>query len=190
MTEEFIDYGELIDDAMHVIVRKALEIIKQKGLPGDHHFFISFITQYPGVKVSKTLLDQYPDEMTIVLQYQFEDLEISNQGFSVTLSFSGIKESLYVPFAALTAFADPSVKFGLQFRHISEEYVDDDSDYDMDDDFFDDISDLGLDDADDDFDIEDTGDAKGSKKGKKKKSSDKKMPSNVVTLDSFRKKDS
>lgn len=120
MNEDLINYGALIDDAMHVIVKKALEIAAERGLPGDHHFFVSFLTRYPGVKISEKLLNKYPDEMTIVLQYQFEELKIEEHCFSVILSFNSIKEKILVPYAALTAFADPSVKFGLQFRHIDE----------------------------------------------------------------------
>ncbi|MCD6035996.1 MAG: hypothetical protein K0R63_1737 [Rickettsiales bacterium] len=121
MQDDFINYGELIDDAMHIIVKRALEIVREQGLPGDHHFFISFLTHYPGVQMSRSLKDKYPEEMTIVLQYQFENLIVTDEGFGITLSFDNIKERLEVPFAALTAFADPSVKFGLQFRHIEED---------------------------------------------------------------------
>jgi hypothetical protein len=121
MQDDFINYGELIDDAMHVIVKRALDIVCQQGLPGDHHFFISFLTHYPGVQMSRSLLDKYPEEMTIVLQYQFEDLQVTDEKFGITLSFDNVKERLVVPFAALTAFADPSVKFGLQFRHLIDE---------------------------------------------------------------------
>lgn len=118
MDDNFIDYGRLIDDAMHVIVKQALQIIIKSGLPGKHHFFISFLTKFPGVEVSEALKKKYPDEMTIVLQHQFENLHANEQGFGVSLSFDGIKERIYVPFNALVAFADPSVKFGLQFRPI------------------------------------------------------------------------
>jgi hypothetical protein len=130
MSDDFIDYGKLIDDAMHVIVRYTLEKIAREGLPGKHHFFISFLTQFPGVLVSEKLRSRYANEMTIVLQYQFEDLKVTAEDFSVILSFDGEKECVVVPFAALTAFADPSVRFGLQFRHLDtdEEDADDDSD--------------------------------------------------------------
>ncbi len=127
MSEEFIDYGQLIDDAMHVIVQKALKRVEKEGLPGSHHFFISFLTEFPGVELSKKLREKYPEEMTIVLQYQFDGLIVEEEGFEVSLSFDNVKERVVVPFAALTAFADPSVKFGLQFRHIDlEEELDDD----------------------------------------------------------------
>jgi uncharacterized protein len=122
MTEEFIDYSALVDEAMHIIVRKSLEIVAKKSFFGDHHFFISFITKYPGVLLSDKLRKKYPDEMTIVLQFQFEDLQVHEDHFSVILSFDNVKETISAPYAALTAFADPSVKFGLQFKHYVEEF--------------------------------------------------------------------
>jgi hypothetical protein len=124
MADMRIDYGKLVDEAMHVIVYRVLQLVEKSGLPGDHHFFISFITQHPGVKISKQLLSRYPREMTIVLQYQFQNLHVSREGFSVSLSFSGNKEEIYVPFAAITTFADPSEQFGLQFQEVMYQYGD------------------------------------------------------------------
>lgn len=122
MDEDLINYGKLIDDAMHVIVKKALEeVVVRHGLPGQHHFFISFLTRYPGVTLSEKLYQKYPNEMTIVLQYQFEELTVTENHFSVVLSFDNVKERITIPFASLTAFADPSVKFGLQFRYVEED---------------------------------------------------------------------
>lgn len=122
MTEDIINYGKLIDDAMHIIVKKALEdVIVKHGLPGQHHFFISFLTHFPGVTLSEKLRKKYPNEMTIVLQYQFDDLTVTEHNFSVVLSFDNEKECIVIPFASLTAFADPSVKFGLQFRYVEED---------------------------------------------------------------------
>ncbi len=118
MSSYFIDYGKLIDDAMHVIVKQALGFINNGMLPGKHHFFISFLTSHPGVKISKALKDKYPEEMTIVLQHQFEGLHIEDKFFSVILSFDNVKENILIPFDSLIAFADPSVKFGLQFSHM------------------------------------------------------------------------
>ncbi|MFN7038969.1 MAG: SspB family protein [Alphaproteobacteria bacterium] len=115
-----INYAALIDEAMHIIVKKSLQIAVGNRLPGDHHFFISFITDFPGVTISERLKKKYPKEMTIVLQFQFENLIVNDHEFSVILSFDNIKEEIVIPFMALTAFADPSVKFGLQFRHIDE----------------------------------------------------------------------
>ncbi len=118
MSSYFIDYGKLIDDAMHVIVRQALGYISNGSLPGKHHFFISFLTSYPGVQISKALKEKYPEEMTIVLQHQFEDIQVTDDFFSVVLSFDNVKEKIKIPFDSLIAFADPSVKFGLQFSHV------------------------------------------------------------------------
>lgn len=129
MEKEFIDYSALVDDAMHLIVKKSLQIFAKNVVNTNHHFFISFITKYPGVTLSDKLRVKYPYEMTIVLQYQFEDLLVSDNHFEVSLSFDGKKEKITIPFAALTAFADPSVKFGLQFRHIEEEQANE-SEYD------------------------------------------------------------
>ena len=175
MHDDFIDYGELIDDAMRIIVKKALERVGKSGLPGKHHFFVSFLTEYPNVTISDALKKKYPEEMTIVLQHQFDDLKVSDKGFEVILSFDNVKEKIVVSFDALVAFADPSVKFGLQFRHI--------------DDFEDaDIHEFSILeeelDADEESSLEVNED--GSKKGKKKKRSSKKT--NVVDIDSFRKK--
>jgi hypothetical protein len=118
MSDDFIDYGELIDDAMHIIVKQVLDLAQKEGLPGAHHFYISFLTGHTGVKISERLKSKYPDDMTIVLQHQFENLKVDSDKFAVSLSFEGVRESIVVPFDALTAFADPSVKFGLQFRSV------------------------------------------------------------------------
>lgn len=111
-----IDYPKLIDGAMRNVVREALIHVQKFGLPGEHHFFISFQTDYPGVSISPQLKSRYPDEITIVVQHQFWDLKIARDHFSLMLSFNNIPEKLVVPFDALTAFADPSIKFGLQFH--------------------------------------------------------------------------
>lgn len=111
-----IDYPGLIDSAMRNVVREALIHVDKFGLPGEHHFFISFQTNYPGVSISPQLKSRYPEEITIVVQHQFWDLKITDKQFSIMLSFNNIPEKLVVPFDALTAFADPSIKFGLQFH--------------------------------------------------------------------------
>lgn len=110
-----MDYSKMVEHAMRSVVREALNRAAETGLPGVHHFYITFRTRDPGVMISDTLAARFSDEMTIVLENQFWGLEISDEGFSVTLSFGGRQERLVVPFAALTAFVDPSVKFGLQF---------------------------------------------------------------------------
>lgn len=116
MSEDQIHYTTLIDQAMRGVVRDVLKRVLASGLPGDHHFYVSFATNYPGVRISETLKTRYPKEMTIVLQHQFWDFKVEEQFFTATLSFSGVPEKLVIPYAALTAFADPSVKFGLQFQ--------------------------------------------------------------------------
>ena len=119
--EAYIDFPGLIDQAMRDVVRKALEAVATTGLPGEHHFFISFRTDFSGVKISSSLQDRHPKEMTIVLQHQFWDLKVEQDKFSITLSFNNIPEKLVIPFQAMTAFADPSVKFGLQFHTFIDE---------------------------------------------------------------------
>ena len=123
--EDYIDFPGLIDHAMREVVRQALKIAEQQNLPGDHHFFISFRTDFPGVQISDALSGRHPREMTIVMQHQFWDLQVDEEKFAVTLSFNNIPERLVIPFQAMTAFADPSVKFGLQFHaFIDEELMD------------------------------------------------------------------
>ncbi len=115
-TESTIDYEAMQQDAMRGVVRAALVQITKTGLPGEHHFYISFLTQSPGVVLSKRLREKYPHEMTIVLQHRFWDLLVSEERFEVKLTFDGIPERLVIPFAALKVFIDPSVRFGLQFE--------------------------------------------------------------------------
>ena len=115
-SHETIDYPSMIDTAMRGVVREALLHVDKFGLPGEHHFFISFQTNFPGVSISPQLKSRYPEEITIVVQHQFWDLKITDKLFSIMLSFNNIPEKLVVPFDALTAFADPSIKFGLQFH--------------------------------------------------------------------------
>lgn len=119
--EAYIDFPGLIDQAMRNVVRKALETVAEGGLPGEHHFFISFRTDFSGVQISPSLKERHPKEMTIVLQHQFWDLKVESDKFSITLSFNNIPEKLVIPFQAMTAFADPSVKFGLQFHTFIDE---------------------------------------------------------------------
>jgi hypothetical protein len=106
----------MVEQALRGVVREALLRIAPKGLPGAHHFYITFKTRAPDVKVSPEIAAKHPDEMTIVLEHQFWDLVVEDDSFAVTLSFDNRPERLTIPFAALTAFADPSVKFGLQFQ--------------------------------------------------------------------------
>ena len=124
MTQDFLEYPKLVEQAMRSVVRSALDVVVEHGLPGLHHFYITFRTREPGVQISDRLLAQYPEEMTIVLEHQFWDLAVDETGFSVALSFGGARESLSIPFAAVSAFVDPSVKFGLQFDATSGEETD------------------------------------------------------------------
>jgi len=113
--EPTIDYEALAQDAMRGVVRTVLTQAAKSGLPGDHHFYVSFDTGASGVVLSKRLKDKYPSEMTIVLQHRFWDLAVSDEGFEVKLTFDGIPERLVVPFAAIRVFFDPSVRYGFQF---------------------------------------------------------------------------
>lgn len=115
MADDAIDYGELAARAMRGIMREALALVEREGLPGEHHFYISFRTQHPDVRVADFLAHRYPEEMTIVLQHKFWGLAAHDDAFDVTLSFSGRHEVLHVPYEAITVFADPSVNFSLQF---------------------------------------------------------------------------
>lgn len=118
MTEDMIRYDLLAQEALRGVVRKVLSDTARHGLPADHHFYIAFDTNYPGVRISQRLREQYPNEMTIVLQHQFWDLTIGEHAFEVGLSFGNVPERLVIPFDAIKGFFDPSVQFGLQFEVI------------------------------------------------------------------------
>ncbi|HXQ67869.1 MAG TPA: ClpXP protease specificity-enhancing factor SspB [Alphaproteobacteria bacterium] len=109
-------YDKMVEDALRGVVRRSLAQVAKNGFPGSHHFYVTFRTAAPGVVLPEHLRAQYPEEMTIVLQYQFWGLEVAEDAFEVTLSFNKAHERLRVPFAALTGFVDPSVRFGLQFK--------------------------------------------------------------------------
>lgn len=132
MTEDLMGYNQIVEDALKGVVREALSRAAAAGLPGDHHFYITYRTDGPGVQLPESLREQYPEEITIVIQHQFWDLVIDHESFSVTLSFGGKNEHLEVPFGAVTGFADPSVQFGLQFKadqaSVTEELHDRDED--------------------------------------------------------------
>jgi uncharacterized protein len=116
---DHIRYDILVQDALRGMVRDVLADAARKGLTGDHHFFITFDTTAEGVRLSDRLREQYPEEMSIVLQHQFWDLKVTDKAFEVGLSFGGVAERLYIPFAAIKGFADPSVQFGLQFEELT-----------------------------------------------------------------------
>jgi uncharacterized protein len=115
MPTDHIRYDVLARDALRGVLRRVLSDAAEHGLPGEHHFFITFLSKADGVKLSPRLLAQYPEEMTIILQHQFWDLVVTEDRFEVGLSFGGIPERLVVPFASIKSFFDPSVQFGLQF---------------------------------------------------------------------------
>lgn len=119
--DEAFRYDKMVEKSLRDVVKQALEELKTRGLVEDHHFYITFFTTHPGVSIPEYLKERYPDEMTIVLQHQFHDLEVTDNQFSVMLSFNNVPERLVIPFAAITIFADPSVNFALQFQPISED---------------------------------------------------------------------
>jgi len=116
MDPEKIDYPAILQDALRDVVRRVLEQVAEYGLPGEHHLYIGFRTDFPGVQVPRGLRQQYPREVTVILQNQFWGLEVTPEDFSVILAFGGTRQRILVPFAALTAFADPSADFGLRFE--------------------------------------------------------------------------
>jgi len=122
---DFMNYNEIVEKALKGVVRESLNRAAATGLPGEHHFYISFVTTFPDVELPDHLRERYPEEITIVLQHEFWDLDINDEGFSVTLSFNNNREFIGVPWAAITGFADPSVQFGLQFKTVDE------ADYDL-----------------------------------------------------------
>jgi hypothetical protein len=116
MAKDYIGYQALTDAALRSVVRDALRRIEKQGLIGSHHFYLTFKTHFPGVDIPDFLKEQYPDEMTIILQHQFWGLKVNDEHFEVALSFRKLPATLTIPFAALTAFFDPGVQFGLQFK--------------------------------------------------------------------------
>jgi len=165
--EDILRYDKMVETALRGVVKGSVEEVIEHGLPGDHHFYITFLTDYQGVKIPDYLRDRYPGEMTIVLQYQFSDLYVDDIVLKVTLSFNNVPEKLEVPLAAISIFADPSVNFALQFQPLGEEM--DEAD----------LAALALDDDDGDGpddDGPDDGGSGGDKTGE------------VVSLDKFRKK--
>jgi uncharacterized protein len=159
--DEMLRYDKMVEQALRGVVRQAVEEVMEDGLPGDHHFYITFMTDFPGVSIPDYLRDRYPGEMTIVLQYQFYDLGVDKEKMNVTLSFNNVPERLVIPLGAITIFADPSVNFALQFQPLG-------------------------DDGGPDFEPEDDDEGEGKKDeaagGKKPKTGE------VVSLDKFRKK--
>ncbi|AUR11410.1 putative protein in bacteria [Phaeobacter inhibens] len=154
-----IDYGNLMHSAMRGLIRCVLDGVAEHGLPGNHHFFITFDTSHPDAELADWLSDRYPGEMTVVMQHWFDNLDVGEDGFAITLNFGDAPEPLYIPYDAIKTFVDPSVEFGLRF----ESPEDDEEVEEM-------VAEL-----DDDIEIEVDEDP-----------ADKK-PADVVSLDSFRK---
>lgn len=165
--DDILRYDRMVEQALRGVVKKALEEVIDDGLQGEHHFYITFLTDYPGVKIPDYLRDRYPGEMTIVLQYQFSDLYVDDEKMQVTLSFNNIPEPLEVPLAAINIFADPSVNFALQFQPITDD-MDESAEMAL------------LDELSDDDDPDGDGTGGGAGKGGEK--------GEVVSLDKFRKK--
>lgn len=163
-------YDKMVESALRGVVRQAITEVQSRGLPGEHHFYITFMTDFPGVQIPDYLRERYPGDMTIVLQYQFENLTVDDVNMGVTLSFNNIPERLIVPLAAITIFADPSVNFALQFQPLGEMAEGDDAA----------LSQFG-DEPDDDGSS-----PKG--KGKSKAKADTGATGEVISLDKFRKK--
>ena len=115
MPEDLMRYDQLAQSALKGVVREALRKVEKSGLPGEHHFFIQFNTRYPGVSIGERLAAKYPREMTVVLQHQFYNLQVTEERFQVELTFDNIPEKLVIPFASVKGFLDPAVQFGLQF---------------------------------------------------------------------------
>lgn len=128
MEDDILRYDIWIEEALRGVIRRSLTTVEESGLPDDHHFYITFKTDHPDVNIADWLRTEYPDEMTIVLQHQFDDLGVGEDGFTVRLRFGGRPERLDVPFEAITSFADPSVSFGLQLKSLDQD--EEDVDYD------------------------------------------------------------
>ena len=127
-----IDYGNLMHRAMCSLIQEVLQGVARDGLPGKHHFFITFDTMHPDVEIADWLSDRYPGEMTIVMQHWYDKLDVTDEGFAVTLNFGDNPEPLYIPYDAIKTFVDPSVEFGLRFETQDEDDDDEDTDAPMD----------------------------------------------------------
>jgi hypothetical protein len=123
-----IDYGNLMHKAMRGLIQTVLNDVAANGLPGDHHFFITFDTKVDGVEMADWLRARYPGEMTVVMQHWFDDLKVTDEGFSITLNFGNNPERMTIPFDAMRTFVDPSVEFGLRFETHGDEDEDDEDD--------------------------------------------------------------
>jgi len=176
MEDDILRYDIWIEEALRGVIRRSLMTVEELGLPDDHHFYITFKTEHPDVNIADWLRAEYPDEMTIVMQHQFDDLGVGEDGFTIKLRFGGRPERLDVPFEAITSFADPSVSFGLQLKSLDQD--DEDGDYDE-------LTpeELGL---------EPSANSSGDNDGKHDDDDldDDKKTGEVIALDAFRKKQS
>ncbi|CUH77546.1 SspB family protein [Tropicibacter naphthalenivorans] len=122
---EGIDYGKLMHRAMRGLIQEVLTGVQKNGLPGEHHFFITFDTSHPDAELADWLSDRYPEEMTVVMQRWYDDLDVTDEGFGITLNFGDAPERLYIPYDAIKTFVDPSVEFGLRFESQDDDDEDD-----------------------------------------------------------------
>ena len=176
MEDDFFRYDLWIEEALRQVILRALQKTEIEGLPGDHHFYVTFRTNVPGVEIPPSLRAQHPHEMTIVLQHQFEDLTVDEEGFSVMLRFNGKPERLKIPFETVTSFADPSVNFGLQLKTV-----------DVDDNNFDELNIVPANTLGGPS-IADVTEIKDAENAFEEKSNRKPETGEVITLDAFRKK--
>ncbi|MDE4096262.1 MULTISPECIES: SspB family protein [Rhodobacterales] len=119
-----IDYGNLMHSAMRGLIRTVLQDVADNGLPGNHHFFITFDTRHPDAQLADWLRERYPEEMTVVMQHWYDNLAVDQDGFAVTLNFGETPEPLYIPYDAIKTFVDPSVEFGLRFETAEDDVED------------------------------------------------------------------
>ena len=125
-----LDYGSLMHRAMRGLIFNVLEQVRDHGLPGNHHFFITFDTTHPDVQLADWLKDRYPEEMTVVIQHWFDNLEVREDGFSITLNFGDQPEPIQIPFDAIQTFVDPSVEFGLRFENQDMDEIEEEAEAD------------------------------------------------------------
>lgn len=179
--ENFLRYDLMVESALRGVVEQALNEVKDDGMLGDHRFYITFYTQHPDVQIPDYLRESYPEEMTIVLQYQFYDLEVNKERLSVTLSFNNVPEHIVVPLEAISIFADPSVNFALQFQPLGKE-----DDFEFEEEL------LGAIDPEDELKAppknKDTGKQSSAKDADSDDNDDDDGSGSVVSLDVFRKK--
>ncbi len=176
MEDDILRYDIWIEEALRGVIRRSLTTVEEFGLPDDHHFYITFKTDHPDVNIADWLRAEYPDEMTIVMQHQFDDLGVGEDGFTIKLRFGGRPERLDVPFEAITSFADPSVSFGLQLKSLDQD--DEDGDYDE-------LTpeELGLEPSANSSGVSDSNNGQDN-------TDDDKKTGEVIALDAFRKKQS